>query len=121
MTLGKHILIEFYDCDVRLINDAKYLEEELILAAKAAKAEIINSNFHEFSPQGVTGVLLIMESHISIHTWPEHAYAAVDFFSCNEKMDLKVVHDLLKKKLKSERSEYKIVERGTLAKAVLEK
>lgn len=113
--LGNHILVEFYDCNHDKVNNAKFLKEELKKAAIAANATIINYNFHEFSPQGITGVLLIKESHISIHTWPEYNYAAVDFFSCNDKMDLKVVHEKLKHSLESKRSEYQIIERGTSA------
>lgn len=81
-TRGRHLLLELIDCDVNVLDDASRLEEVLRGAAEAAGATVISAAFHRFMPQGVTGVLLLKESHISIHTWPERRYAAVDLFTC---------------------------------------
>ena len=70
--------------DAALLDDAPYLERLLRDAAERARLTVVSSEFHQFSPHGVTGVLLLAESHVSIHTWPEHAYAAVDVFACND-------------------------------------
>jgi S-adenosylmethionine decarboxylase len=98
--LGKQSLIEFYDCDEKKLNDPDFLKDMLSKAAIEAGAEIVETVFHTFSPHGVTGVIIIAESHLSIHTWPEHGYAAVDIFTCGDLIDnmkgLDVIKDALK-------------------------
>ena len=86
-TLARHLLAEMYFCDIEKLDDAGYLEHELVAAARECGATVIDSRFHKFSPQGVSGVVIIAESHFSIHTWPEYAYAALDFFTCGERVD----------------------------------
>lgn len=85
--LGKHLIVEYVDCPSELLNDMKYLEDVLKEAVSKAGATIVKSVFHEYNPQGVSGVIVIAESHMSIHTWPEYGYAAVDFFTCGEDVD----------------------------------
>ncbi len=85
----------------------------MLEAANKASATIIKSVFHKFSPQGVTGVVVVAESHLAIHTWPEHNYAAVDFFTCNEKMDYSAAHEVLKNGLNAQRVSSRKVSRGT--------
>ena len=111
--LGLHILMEFYDCSPTVLDDDKLLEELMIEAAEKASATIIKSVFHKFSPQGVTGVVVVAESHLAIHTWPEKQYAAVDFFTCNDKMDHEKAQLHLKNGLLSSREVIKLVARGT--------
>ncbi len=94
--LGNHILVEFMNCDPRVMNDAASIERDMVEAAKKAGATVINSTFHHFSPFGVSGVVVIQESHLAIHTWPEWGYAAVDLFTCGE-MDAWISFDYLKK------------------------
>jgi S-adenosylmethionine decarboxylase len=84
--LGYHYLIELYQCDVEVLKDLKGIQKILNAAIKTAGATKVNEIFHQFSPQGVSGVIVIAESHFSIHTWPEYGYAAVDFFTCNPKL-----------------------------------
>ena len=84
---GRHVLVDFYGCSPALLDDAGHLERALNQAARAAGATVLNSTFHRFSPCGVTGVLAIQESHLAIHTWPEHAFAAVDLFTCGQTLD----------------------------------
>ncbi len=84
MHLGIHYLAEFFDCNRAKINDAAFIEQIMIDATKLSGATIIRPFFHQFSPQGVSGVIIIAESHFAIHTWPEHGYTAVDLFSCTD-------------------------------------
>lgn len=94
--LGRQILVEFYDCDSPSINDVKFIEEAMLNATKAANATIISHNFHKFSPYGVSGVVVIAESHVAIHTWPEYNYAAVDIFTCGDTIDPWIIQEFLK-------------------------
>ena len=86
-TLGRHVLAEFVDCDVKLLDKRSELESILNEAARRSGATIVRSVFHQYNPHGVSGVVVIAESHLSIHTWPEYGYAAVDLFTCGEKVD----------------------------------
>ncbi len=95
--LGKHILVELYDCNSEILNDPKKIEESMNKAADLAGATIVSSSFHHFSPHGVSGVVVIAESHLTIHTWPEYGYAAVDLFTCGETVDPWIAFDFLKK------------------------
>ena len=82
--LGTHVLLELRDCDPELLDDLEYIREELLNAAAQVGAQVVGESFHQFTPQGVTGILSIAESHISIHTWPELGYAAADIFTCGD-------------------------------------
>ena len=80
--LGTHLLLDLNECDAALLDDAAVVRHALLAAADEAGATVVGEVFHKFSPVGVTGILSIAESHISVHTWPEYAYAAVDIFTC---------------------------------------
>ena len=82
--LGTHVLLELRDCDPALLDDLAYIRQQLLAAADEVGAQVVGESFHQFTPQGVTGILSIAESHISIHTWPELGYAAADIFSCGD-------------------------------------
>lgn len=82
--LGRHIILELRDCIREWLNDVDYIERVLLEAAKNANASIITYQFRRFQPQGVSGVVIIAESHLSIHTWPEFNYAACDVYTCGE-------------------------------------
>ncbi|MBF0464790.1 MAG: adenosylmethionine decarboxylase [Nitrospirae bacterium] len=82
--LGKHLLIELRECNPTRIIDLKEVTDALVGAARAAKATIVDVSFHEFNPFGISGMVIIAESHLSIHTWPEYNYAAVDIFTCGD-------------------------------------
>lgn len=94
--LGRQILVEYYDCDADVINDVAQIENILLSATRAAKASIISHNFHKFSPHGVSGTIVIAESHVAIHTWPEYNYAAVDIFTCGETIDPWIIQEYIK-------------------------
>ena len=83
-TLSKHLLVEYHGCDSAKLNDVDAVKVMMEQAAKAAGATVVNAVFHRFEPQGVSGVVVIEESHLSIHTWPEAGYAAVDFYTCGD-------------------------------------
>ena len=83
-TVGKHCILELYECDAAKLDDEAFIRNAITTAAKRAGATLLNLITHHFDPQGVTGLALLAESHISIHTWPESGYAAVDVFTCGD-------------------------------------
>ena len=85
--LGRHVVAEIHGCDFEILNNVKKVEEIMVNAALDAGAEVREVVFHKFSPQGVSGVVVISESHLAIHTWPEFGYAAVDVFTCGDKVN----------------------------------
>jgi S-adenosylmethionine decarboxylase len=113
-SLGKHILMEIYDCDRSILDSHERCEELMVKAAEKAHAHIIKSVFHKFNPYGVSGVVVISESHLAIHTWPEYGYAAVDVFTCGEEIDPYVAYDFIKKAFKPKHVEIKEIKRGVL-------
>lgn len=111
-SLGRHVLAEIYDCSAETLNDIKAVEKIMVRAALVAGAEIREVAFHKFSPQGVSGVVVISESHLAIHTWPELGYAAVDVFTCGETVDPWVSCNYIKQEFAAQRMEAKEVKRG---------
>jgi S-adenosylmethionine decarboxylase len=85
--LGTHIIVELSDCDADILSDVDKVTKILVTAAQEAKAEVLQTAFHRFTPQGVSGVVVIAESHLSIHTWPELGYAAMDIYTCGDRTD----------------------------------
>lgn len=112
--LGRHILVEYSDCDSNVINDVAAIEKAMIEAAQNAGATVINSSFHHFSPWGVSGVVVIQESHLAIHTWPEYKYAAVDLFTCGETVNPWVSFEHLKKIFQAGKTSAVEMNRGSL-------
>ena len=86
-SLGRHVLAEVYGCRFDALNDIQKVEDVMVNAALEAGAEVREVAFHKFSPQGVSGVVVISESHLAIHTWPELGYAALDVFTCGERVN----------------------------------
>ena len=113
--LGRHILIEYYNCDVEILKDPDIIEYFLIEAARIARATVVESVFHHFNPWGVSGTVIVAESHLAIHTWPEYGFAAADFFSCGD-IDPWRSFEYLEKVLKAEFSESVELSRGLAAK-----
>jgi len=87
--LGTHLLVELHKCNSTLLNDVTKVEQLMVAAANTAGATIVDTHFHQFSPIGVSGMVVITESHLAIHTWPEFEYAAVDIFTCGDTLKLK--------------------------------
>lgn len=111
-SLGRHIIVEFYDCDVEKINHVAGIEQLMMKAAELAGATIINSTFHHFSPFGVSGVIVIEESHLAIHTWPEYQFASIDLFTCGELVDPWIAFDYLKEEFSASHSSSIELQRG---------
>ncbi|MDS1029103.1 adenosylmethionine decarboxylase [Bacillota bacterium LX-D] len=114
--LGRHILAEFYNCDELILNDHALIEKYMKEAAIEANATIVQSVFHMFNPWGVSGAVIIQESHLTIHTWPEYGYAAVDLFTCGESVDPWIAFDYLSKALAAEKTETYEISRGNVDK-----
>ncbi len=110
--LGRHLLIELYGCDVAMLDDIAGIEEHMRTAARKANSTVVNSTFHRFNPYGVSGVVVIAESHLSIHTWPEYGYAAVDIFTCGDSVDPWKAFEYLKDVMKCERESVLELQRG---------
>lgn len=110
--LGRHILAEVYGCEFRILNDLDEIRKILVSAALSAGAEVRETAFHRFSPQGVSGVVVISESHIAIHTWPELGYAALDVFTCGERVDPWAVVDAIVREFGSKQVTATEVKRG---------
>jgi len=114
-TLGRHILVEYYNCDPEILKDPAFIEKEMKQAALEAKATIVESVFHHFNPWGVSGAVIVEESHLTIHTWPEYGFASADFFTCGD-IDPWESFEYLEKVLKAEFSESVEIPRGLTAK-----
>ncbi|MBC2703540.1 adenosylmethionine decarboxylase [Desulfobacula sp.] len=100
--LGRQLTIEYYECGRKALLDKDWVEKALLKAAKESGAKIISSSFHKFEPQGISGVVVIAESHFTVHAWPEHDYAAVDIFTCGDKIDLEIAINSMKDSFESE-------------------
>ena len=85
--LGNHLLVELHDCNVEKLNDLIKIQAVMKEAVQLSGATALKYSFHRFAPQGISGVIIIAESHFTIHTWPEHAYAALDIFTCGHTID----------------------------------
>ena len=109
---GKHLLLELYRCDCEKLNDESFLRCILNRAAKLANATVLNLISNKFEPQGVTAIGLLAESHISIHTWPESNYSAVDIFTCGQNMMPELASQYLIEALKAEEHSLRIIERN---------
>ena len=112
--LGRHLLLELKDCNGDVLNDLDFLRNCLCETAEQIGATVVNESFHQFCPQGVSGVVVITESHICIHTWPEYNYAAVDVFTCGDSVDPQEAVRLLVEKLGSKDPSFIELKRGIL-------
>ena len=106
------MLLELSDCDLDAINSLVAVKGVLVEAARRAQATIVDVVFHEFNPFGISGVVVIAESHLSIHTWPEYRYAAVDIFSCGDVLQPEVAANYLVEQLGAERTSVVEMQRG---------
>lgn len=112
--LGRHILAEFYECDPDILNDSDLVEIHMKRAALECGATIVKSVFHTFNPHGVSGVVVIAESHLAIHTWPEYGYAAVDVFTCGDTVDPWIATRVLQESFKAKNIKTVELNRGEL-------
>jgi S-adenosylmethionine decarboxylase proenzyme len=110
--LARHTLLELHGCDSALLNSPNELKELLLEAVRRGHGTIVTEVFHTFSPHGVSGVVVIAESHVAIHTWPEHDYAAVDIFSCGTTLDHAVIREWIRHGLRAANVEIRELARG---------
>ena len=118
--LGKHVILELHDCDRKCLSNCEFLRATLLEACRRAGATILGNSFHVFSPyDGVSGVIIIAESHLSIHTWPEYSYAAVDIFACGNSLHPERAVEFMVHELKAGNHSIIELERGIINSLVL--
>jgi len=113
-SLGNHLIVELYDCPGEVINDARTVEKALIEAVRISGARMIQSVVHEFNPHGISGVVVIEESHFSVHTWPEYGYCALDIFTCGDEIDYYSALQYLKTEFEAKNLSVTEMKRGML-------
>lgn len=116
--LGFQTTIDFYGCNSDKINSTGFIEKVLEKAAKKMNLTVVKSTIHSFSPIGVSGVIVIQESHLAIHTWPEYNYVALDFFTCNKAYELTDGINWLKEMFEAKKMEVASEKRGNITKAL---
>ncbi len=112
--LGCHLILELYDCPARLLDDPDHVAETMLEAVEASGATVIQPFFHQFAPQGVSGVVIISESHFSVHTWPEYGYAALDVFTCGDVIDMDAAAESLRRGFEAGSMQKMMFSRGML-------
>jgi len=112
--LGNQLIAELHGCDPQTIDSVQQVERIFVEAAEKAKATVIDFKFHRFSPHGVSGAVIIKESHFTVHTWPEYGYCAVDIFTCGDQTDNSAALNAIKKGLRAEQISITEIRRGLL-------
>lgn len=113
--LGTQIIAELFKCKAERLNNLSTVKKAMLAAARASNSTVVRSVFHKFSPQGISGVVVVAESHLAIHTWPEYGYAAVDIFTCGKHTKPEEGLKVLAKLLGARRIKFKKVRRGILS------
>ncbi|BAB06867.1 adenosylmethionine decarboxylase [Halalkalibacterium halodurans] len=111
-TMGRHVIAELWGCDVDKLNDLSFIEQVFVDAALKAGAEVREVAFHKFAPQGISGVVIISESHLTIHSFPEHGYASIDVYTCGDRIDPNVASNYIAEALKATATEVVELPRG---------
>ena len=109
---GSHFIIELINCSpdkLRKVRDVKRIMGEVV---RKSKSTMVEASFHQFQPEGVTGMILIKESHFAIHTWPEESYVAADIFTCGQEMDPYIAIEVMKDRFEAREVRYQIIKRG---------
>lgn len=110
-TIGRHLIAEYYECDAGILDDIERVRTAMLDAAEAVGATVIGETFHAFDPHGVSGTVVIAESHLSIHTWPENGYVAVDIYTCGG-LDPRRGFELLAERLQASSARVQEILRG---------
>jgi S-adenosylmethionine decarboxylase len=111
-SLGSHLLVELYGCDQSVLEQERTVGAAMRFAAEESEATVVAESFHEFKPWGVSGAVIIQESHYTIHTWPEHGYAAVDLFYCGGTVKVHKAIEVLRQRFRPSRIKFLVVRRG---------
>ena len=112
--LGQHLLVEFYGCNQKALNDEKFIRDSCEYAVRCSGASIIGIRSHQVEPQGVSVVILVAESHLSIHTWPEYGYAGIDYFTCGDRVKPQNTIDCLRNVLRPDNIHSQKIDRGKI-------
>ena len=118
--LGRHLIIELFDCDSKVISDLKAVEKHLIEAVRLSGATVVKSFFPLFPPDVVSGIVVVAESHFSIHTWPEYGYSALDIFTCGDRINSKEALNYLKRHLNAGNNSTMELQRGPSGPALIQ-
>ena len=110
--LGYQYIVELQNCNQNKIDDIKTIEDSLRKIAIATNSDVLTSSFHKFSPQGATVILIVRNSHLSFHSWPEHGFASVDIFVCNGLIDIKNCTQILKEDFECTEISVLLINRG---------
>lgn len=113
-SLGTHLILELQGCPAHILDDPQTVRQVMIAAVEVSGATMIKPFFHQFAPQGVSGVVIISESHFSIHTWPEYGYAAVDVFTCGDEIDMEAAVEYLRQGFMADQIQKMVMSRGAL-------
>lgn len=109
--IGKHVYGSLYDCDPNILSNAEYLRDVVINAVKEGRMTLLDIKYWKIEP-GVSLIAIILESHISLHTWPEYRFATVDVYSCGTHTDPEAAFKYIAKALRARRYEYEITDRS---------
>jgi S-adenosylmethionine decarboxylase len=112
-TIGRHVISDLWECNANFLDNIEFIEKVMVDAALEAGADIREITFHKFHPQGISGVIIISESHLTIHSFPEHRYASIDIYTCGEIINPHVAAKFLAEHLESKRVESLEIPRGT--------
>ena len=112
VTVGSQVVLDLYECATEHLDDVAWVKQTLVSAARAAGATIVQTVFHQFAPWGISGVVVIAESHLAIHIWPENRYAAIDVFTCGENVQMDVACAFLIREFRSQRPVQRRFTRG---------
>lgn len=111
-TMGRHVIAELWECNKDKLNDMNLIEQVFVNAALKAGAEVREVAFHKFAPFGVSGVVIISESHLTIHSFPEHGYASIDVYTCGDTINPNVAAEFIAEALEAKKSEKAELPRG---------
>ena len=109
--IGRHLILDLWGCNDG-VNSPAVFRDAIAEAVEAIEATLLNLHVHEFSPQGVTGLAVLAESHLSLHSWPEHRYLAVDIFTCGDRIDPLLAKPVFEKHFEPESIHIAEVARG---------
>ena len=112
MEVGRHAIANIYNCKIDDMDNVEKIKEIIMEAANETKLHIVDSIFHKFSPIGISGVLILSESHLTIHTWPEYNFIAIDVFTCGTSFNPERTCEIIAKKFKSDTYDIKEIKRG---------
>ena len=109
---GSHFIIELINCSPDRLRRVQHVKQIMGEVVQKSKTTVVRSSFHQFQPEGVTGMRLIRESHFAIHTWPEESYAAADIFTCGQEMDPYIAIEVMKDRFEATEVRYQVIKRG---------